>query len=452
MAVPLRVAVPKTRFQTDISETMNTEALQKVIQFFGNTILADKIADELAVIEAARLEGPGWKTVTCTETDAALLEDNARRLVPIKGTNEMAFLPQWHARCVKMMFLEDEDAEVPVFEVELDSEDDLLHVRLEASRSSFRVKIPSLAIAELVNILADVKTPDAAFPEIDRSPAQAFKQSKGKNDERFQGHETFALPAFVGEAAVRFFSTALRMHVLLHSSLEEGVSRPMALDGCYLSRLPGNGDRHTSKTRVSFNFHRASCRCMCGFWHGGTGTLGTPRKLGAVLEFCGHELVDGVCPIHIDTVCKRVNTGVNKGVCTANMKLFVTCSHSAAAPKSNTVIPMPSTHEFLNTLAASCASLCSPDVTCSQEDTDAVLAALGQAFNDFSETNTHNTNADNLVQTDDIIRSMLCSGAFYYGAKRKNGKAKLHCRDGASTPVAALVRAADTHSHLLPPK
>jgi hypothetical protein len=363
----------------------------------------------------------------------------------------MALLPEWEPYSLLLNLMRDEDAETPVLAIEVD--EDSLHVRSEETGTVCHVDLSAEAHRDLFELLGGVKAPKAV-PDVDRSPAREFDSdtSSKANARDSATMRTYALPAFVGEMAIRFFSNALRMHVLALASLDEGMRRPMALDGCYLTRLPGVAGRYPSKTRVSFNFHRASCRCLCSVWNGECGTAGTPKKLGVVLEFCGNRLTDGCCcALHPDD-CKSVAVSNGNKVCVSNLKLSVVCLHGENASKGKaTTIAMPSRDPFLKLLAASCAALCYPDTVSSDESTDRVLNFLGKSYCNFRESLKGGEDPELLRDCDASILSMLCSGSFFYGSKQRNGSAKLRYRDGVGTPPRKLARIADSYSYLFPP-
>ena len=451
-----RVAVAKEDFKTTLTQELEDDLAKRLLALLDSTQASEKFTMELAVVDSVTVEGPGCKILSSNEWDALLAESDEKRLVPIKGTSDMALLPEWEPCSLLLNLMRDEDAETPVLTIEVD--EDSLHVRSQETGTVCQVDLSAEAHRELLELLSGVKAPKAV-PDVDRSPAREFnsdsrsKSGAGARDGATM--RTYALPAFVGEMAIRFFSNALRMHVLTLASLDEGMRRPMALDGCYLTRLPGVAGKYQPKTRVSFNFHRASCRCLCGVWNGRHGTAGAPKKLGVVLEFCGNAPTDGCCcALHPDD-CKSVAVSNGKRVCVSDLKLSVVCLHGENASKGKaTTIAMPSRDPFLKLLAASCAALCDPDAVSSDESiesTDRVLNFLAKSYCKFRESLEGGEDPEVLRDRDASILSMLCSGSFFYGSRQRNGAAKLRCRDGVGTPPAALARIADSHSYLFPP-
>ena len=458
MQTGLRVSVAPENFKTEFSLQLDNESTKLLFELLDVCGITSKYTD-VAVADSACVQGPGWKVVEACEADK-LSRDVRRRLVPLRDTSKFGMISEWTPSGIKLVLSESSESSelsesTSILEIESLAEESgfnsLFNVFHCASRERRRIRLPAPHGDTLFLLFTSFESP-GIFPEVDSGPARPLSR---RLSDALPQH--FAIPALVGEVAIRFFSQQIRVHVLVQASLKEGMKRQTALNDCMLSRLPAqDGGRKPPSTKLFFSFHSGSCECLCSVWNPGAVPSQIPsKKVGIALDFCGCKLVNGCCPVHSE---KTVKIGQVKGeydaavlsavcgVCMCNLKLSVLCSHSSASSTCRTRMPMPSNHPFLPALAACCSALCDFGEAATEAQRNALFDVLMTPLDNFECPDAE------MIERDEATCSMLASRNFFFGSKKKGAKPRLHYREESRMPPVCLTRVVETHSHLLPPK
>ena len=456
------ITLPKER------STRIVEALQELCG--GNATTVGQLLPDIA--ERVKLKGPGWAILSIDEADG-LQEKERRKLVPIRSMSSLATIKAWSPEALTMELLDGSGDALAEVEVNFDfktveityggesifdgkAEGDELSNAWATLRRSMCVRSPIKGV--------DAPT-DAATPFTSRSVTGS--NSNSSSSSLSAAPTSYVLPNWVGEMAVRWLSNCWRLHVIFHASLPNGISRPLTLNGAYMTRVVANGrysEEGSEHWRLSLVVHESSCRCFCNAWkrdRGDASRLGTPKRVAIALDFCGGKKMDGYCPRHPEVPGRSFREPkALLDVCMRKASMTMSCRHAGGpnggtAPTCPTQVKLPSAmcaDSFAESLMTVARTLCDPAAEHTQEDLDELREFLDTALAETAlDHATAWSAADNVMEERDCtVAAMLETGQYFVAPKRKHGPPVLQQRNVSQRVPAFLDEAMATHSHLLP--
>lgn len=412
---------------------------------------------QLVLSERVRLTGPGWSIVSIDEADS-LHERQRNELVPVRGMSSLAMIQTWSPEVLTMELLEDEGDSIAEVEVDFDFKT----VKITHGTDTIFDGVATgnefddawAALRKCMSVETPIKGID-----VPTGPATPFSTRASPN----AAPTTHVLPNWVGELAVRWLSHCVRLHVILHASLPNGIARPLALNGAYLTRIATNdrySDDECERWRLSFIVHESSCRCFCNVWnhgHADSNRLCAPKKIVVTLDFCGKKKIDGFCTKHLETpgtVFRDPRALLD--VCMRSASMTLSCRHAGAnggvVPTCPSQVKLPFSDSFAKSLMATARTLCDPGTTHTQADLDELRAFLDSSLSTtVAEYATmRSVGEDVMLERDQTVAAMLETKQFFVAAKRKHGPLVLQQRHVVQKTPSFLIEAMATHSHLLP--
>ena len=452
-----RVAVDASCLEHTISTTLSVsrskEFVDVVFRAVGPTLLNRQTTNTV------RVTGPGWSIVSVDEADM-LSPEQRGRLVPIRSQSSLAMITKWSPGALTVELC-DQDGNVAAC-VEADFESKVFNLRTELSEllGTFKMVERETGTStfedfrRLLNVRSPIKTiPTAACGRASVMGAPAAAAAAGGSG----GGTAFVMPAWVGDIAVRWLSQCLRVHVIHHASLPNGVSRPLTLNGVYLNKISaGRSDRW----RLSMVVHESSCRCFCAAWkkdRRDVMSLGTPRRVSVSIEFCGCEKVEGFCLHHQETPGRSFSNLAIGKFCCKGCVMQMSCRHAASAghqgtnsaTKCPTQMTLPCKDLFVDALIAVCRTLTSiPDEETEGELKEFLDTSLAQTMLDYATTRS--VDDDTMMERDMVVSAMLETGQYFVASKKRNSPPVLQQRNVAQSVPIYLNETMQTHAHLLP--
>jgi hypothetical protein len=392
------------------------------------------------------LSGPGFKTISVRQADCLELQERFDSVFPIRSIDRLAQKQTWDLRNMRFVLKNDEDEELFYVELATDLSEFDVYGPYERRYGTYKLPVECRSIlSQFSRVRSPVKPPSCSV-----EPAVKFE---GQN-------VVYALPSLLGEVAVRFFSNALRAHVLPHAALPNNVSRPLALNGVFCSAVTGRS-RSVHKTRINFVVHSTSCECFCRAWRECPRAYRpiSPKaeRVSVCMEFCGCVMGSGMksCAFHGDEHMHESANG--RWICTGGMNLSMRCKHGPSRNECTTVA-LPVKYSFVHDLAASSIDLCQECDSAEDDTAERTFRKLDDSHRNFQrcfqdELSSSLITEEDLKRRDQVVVAMLCEGNYCFGKKpRSRSDPCLFLRDGAKNKLdRELVSAVRSHSHLLPP-
>lgn len=399
------------------------------------------------------VSGPGFNTININQADKMEVEDRLG-VFPIRSEPRLAQKRAWDLRNMRFVLKNDTEEELFYIEIASDISEFDVYGPFNRSYGSFRIMEKHRVLFEpFARLESPVKPPCLKI-----TPAVKFQGNKGRNP-------IYALPSYLGEYAIRFFSRSLRVHVIPHAALPNNVSRVLALNGAFCSTIPGTS-RSTSKVRINFVVHPTSCECFCRAWRNSPRAYqpmaAAAERVCLSMQFCGCVLGSGMrrCSIHGEEHVHQTANG--RAVCTGSMTVSMQCKHGPTRVQS-TNIPLPAKDELLDALAVAAVDLCEE---CDNGDNgmDDVADTTGRTFVQLNEESKRSQarfedelssallSEEDLRKRDETVAAMLCEGNYCFGKKPRMKSQALYLRDAdKNTLDKSLAIVARSHAHLFPP-
>ena len=446
MEITPRVAVDASHLDHTASVNVTAQRSKEVID-----LIAAMIGPAMAIQDVAqtvKVSGPGWSIVSVDEADR-LSAQQRNNLVPIRSRSSLAMVTKWSPGALTLELLDEGGAVVALVEPDFEARELDITDKTSESAAIFvgtfeMVDCASkLCLVEQFKLLLSIRSPIRSIP-----PAACGRVAAMGKD---AGATAFGMPSWVGDIAVRWLSQCLRVHVIHHASLPNGVSRPLTLNGVYLNKVMGG---RASRWRLSMIVHESSCRCFCNAWRKNRSdmmSLGTPKRVSISMEFCGCDKIDNYCPHHPETPGRRHRNPAVCDVCTRGVVMQMSCRHAAAGQsiKCPTQLTLPCKDMFAEALLCVCRSLSKmPSEECESELMEFLDTSLAETMLDYATTRS--LNDDTMIERDMIVAAMLETGQYFFGQKRKHAPSVLQQRNVSKTVPVYLSETMATHSHLLP--
>jgi hypothetical protein len=418
---PPRVAMPSSVVNEQLSLFVfdsDVDLIKSQLEREDSMALA-MLSDSVCTIA---IRGSAFLTLSLEEVPS-LTQEEALRLVAIEQQPSMAqALTEWSLPDVGFDFIDENELLLASMEMELNGE----CFELVNGQQTESMKISPELTALFQKALSTVQ-PNLELSLQSIAPLVKFEATRiGQNAQ---------MPAWLSDISARWFSHALRIHVLISASMPLTMNMPLTIDRCILSTGIFN---QLPCRKINFVFHPSCGRCLCSAHKPFGAPEGAPKCI--LLQLTVSAESDDQYPIG------------------AVLDARLVCLHSfeASRPKPHTIVPLPRGDGLVFTAIATTA-LALDDVE-SPHSSQALKSELYSIIDtDIQKRRVYSSCSDELLAIrDQICETMLRTGRFVYGqgltaSKRASSSVTLRDRGGEGVPgwMKSLI---PTHAHLFPSK